>query len=81
MRADNQDGPLPMVSFLGKRRAESRARRQRLYFDDGSAADLAAAVATMVRYELGVTLSTSDLDALVLFLQSLTGTYEGRPLD
>ena len=50
------------------------------YFHDGSAPDLDAAVRRMARVQLGYTLEDSEADALVAFLGSLTGTWEGQPL-
>lgn len=50
------------------------------YFHDGSAQTLEEAVAVMARYQLGRTLSQSDMDRLVKFLNTLTGEYNGRPL-
>jgi cytochrome c peroxidase len=50
------------------------------YFHDGSAKTLEEAVAVMGRYQLGRTLSRSDVALLVKFLNTLTGEYNGRPL-
>jgi cytochrome c peroxidase len=50
------------------------------YFHDGSAASLAEAVETMARSQLGRELSGEDIDLIVRFLGTLTGTYQGRPL-
>ncbi len=47
------------------------------YFHDGSVATLRRAVRVMARYQLGVEVPSADLDALVAFLQSLTGTPLG----
>jgi len=43
------------------------------YFHDGSSADLADAVRRMGRYQLGLTLEPGEVDALVQFLEALTG--------
>jgi len=45
------------------------------YFHDGSTADLHQAVRTMLKYQVGKELPDADVDALVAFLKSLTGTY------
>lgn len=50
------------------------------YFHDGSAATLSEAVETMARSQLGRELSGEDIDLIVKFLGTLTGTYRGRPL-
>lgn len=50
------------------------------YFHDASAPDLPAAVKTMARVQHGVTLTEPQVKALVAFLESLTGTWEGRQL-
>ncbi len=50
------------------------------YFHDGSAQTLEEAVAVMARYQLGRTLSRSDVELLVKFLNTLTGEYNGQPL-
>lgn len=46
------------------------------YFHDGSTAKLENAVAVMGRYQLGRELTPSEIDALVKFLQTLTGEYK-----
>lgn len=51
------------------------------YFHDGSAKTLEAAVNTMAKYQLGRELPTNDVAEIVLFLQSLTGEYEGKSLE
>ena len=43
------------------------------YFHDGSVATLDEAVRVMARYQLGVEMPSADLNAIVAFLQSLTG--------
>ncbi len=50
------------------------------YFHDGSEADLAGATRSMARFQLGRALDDADVAALVSFLESLTGTYQGKPL-
>jgi cytochrome c peroxidase len=50
------------------------------YFHDASAADLSAAVRTMGRFNTGVEFADGDVAGLVAFLESLTGTFEGRSL-
>jgi cytochrome c peroxidase len=50
------------------------------YFHDGSAKTLEAAVQAMTKYQLGRELSPKDLKQVVEFLKSLTGEYEGKPL-
>ncbi|WP_244507477.1 cytochrome-c peroxidase [Methylobacterium phyllostachyos] len=50
------------------------------YFDDGSVATLPEAVRLMARAQLGRELTDPQTAAIVAFLGTLTGTYEGRPL-
>jgi cytochrome c peroxidase len=50
------------------------------YLHDGSAPTLDAAVVIMARYQLGRELPPADVDAIVLFLKSLTGQYRGKSL-
>lgn len=50
------------------------------YFHDGSTKSLKEAVAVMVKYQLGRTLSQPEIDAIVLFLKTLTGEYKGELL-
>ena len=50
------------------------------YFHDGSAATLPDAVRTMARYQLGIELAGEEVDAIVAFLGSLSGCYQGRCL-
>ena len=47
------------------------------YFHDGSAKTLPEAVQTMARYQLGHTLAAPDRNAIVDFLDSLTGKPQG----
>ena len=50
------------------------------YFHDGRAPTLEAAVTIMARVQLGRTLSQEDTHAIVQFLHTLTGEYQGRSL-
>jgi cytochrome c peroxidase len=50
------------------------------YFHDGSAATLNDAVEVMFRYQLGRSAPAKDKEAIVQFLQTLTGEYNGKPL-
>jgi cytochrome c peroxidase len=50
------------------------------YFHDGSAATLDEAVRKMARAQLNLTLMDQQVDEIVAYLQSLTGTYRGRPV-
>jgi cytochrome c peroxidase len=47
------------------------------YFHDGSATTLADAVRRMARAQLDQSLSEQEIDAIVAFLNSLTGNYRG----
>jgi cytochrome c peroxidase len=49
------------------------------YFHDGSAPTLEHAVKTMARVQLGRTLSPEQVDSIVAFLETLTGTVEPGP--
>jgi cytochrome c peroxidase len=50
------------------------------YFHDGSVASLAAAVEIMARSQLGRNLPPQDIDVIVKFLGTLTGSYQGTTL-
>ncbi len=50
------------------------------YFHDGSISTLDDAVRVMAHYQLGRDLENTDVAALVAFLESLTGVYQGRSL-
>jgi cytochrome c peroxidase len=50
------------------------------YFHDGSAESLEQAVIIMGRYQLGREFSGDDVNALVAFLRTLTGEWEGKRL-
>jgi len=51
------------------------------YFHDGSAPSLEAAVQVMARVQLGRTIDARDTALIVRFLRTLTGAYQGRPLE
>ena len=51
------------------------------YFHDGSAATLEDAVKRMAASQLDVDLDAEDVGDIAAFLRTLTGTYQGRPLD
>lgn len=50
------------------------------YFHDGRVSSLPAAVEIMARSQLGRTLTSKDSDALVAFLKTFTGEYNGHKL-
>jgi cytochrome c peroxidase len=50
------------------------------YFHDGSAPTLEDAVRKMSRAQLNSSLSDAQVDAIVAFLEALTGNYHGRPV-
>jgi cytochrome c peroxidase len=50
------------------------------YFHDGSVATLAEAVEIMGRSQLGRNLDARDINLIVQYLGTLTGTYQGHPL-
>jgi cytochrome c peroxidase len=50
------------------------------YFHDGSAATLQDAVRRMAASQLDRTLTDQQVDSLVAFLQTLTGSYRGSPV-
>jgi cytochrome c peroxidase len=50
------------------------------YFHDGSAPTLRKAVRRMAFAQLDATLSDQQIDAIVAFLNTLTGTYRGVPV-
>jgi len=54
--------------------------RTQPYFHDGSAPDVASAVRSMARFQLGVVLPEAEVADLVAFLDSLTGQYQGKAL-
>ncbi len=51
------------------------------YFHDASAKTLEDAVLIMGRYQLGRQLSNDDLQAITAFLHTLTGEWQGKPLE
>ncbi len=51
------------------------------YFHDGSALTLDEAVGVMARYQLARELKEEERRALVAFLRTLTGEYQGKSLD
>jgi cytochrome c peroxidase len=51
------------------------------YFHDASAHLLEEAVTVMGRYQLGRELSTNDVLSITAFLRTLTGEWQGRPLE
>ena len=51
------------------------------YFHDGRVSSLPEAVDIMSRAQLGQVASTDDIDAIVAFLKTLTGEYNGHPLE
>ncbi len=50
------------------------------YFHDGSAPTLPDAVRKMAFAQLDMTLSDEQIDLIVAFLKTLTGTYRGLPV-
>jgi cytochrome c peroxidase len=50
------------------------------YFHDGRAPTLPMAVATMARVQLGRPVADQDIQAIVAFLKTLTGRYQGNEL-
>ena len=50
------------------------------YFHDGSVSDLGDAAQKMAVYMLGKGLSKPEQQRIAAFLESLTGTYQGKPL-
>jgi cytochrome c peroxidase len=51
------------------------------YFHDGSAPTLEDAVRKMGYAQLNRDLSDAQLNAIVAFLRTLTGTYRGKPVE
>lgn len=51
------------------------------YFHDGRVDSLLDAVSIMAQRQLGQTLATADAEAIVAFLKTLTGEYDGRKLE
>jgi cytochrome c peroxidase len=50
------------------------------YMHDATAPDLKTAVDIMGKYELGTTIKPKDNELIVAFLNSLTGEFQGKPL-
>jgi cytochrome c peroxidase len=50
------------------------------YFHDGRVESLSEAVSIMGQRQLGQTLSVTEIEAIVAFLNTLTGEYDGRKL-
>ncbi|WP_446810398.1 hypothetical protein ACH50O_02060 [Methylomonas sp. 2BW1-5-20] len=50
------------------------------YFHDGRAVNLETAVETMAEHQLGKRLAVRQRDAIVKFLNTLTGEYAGKAL-
>ena len=51
------------------------------YFHDGSVKTLDSAVQVMAKYQLGISFEPDEIQAIVQFLKTLTGEYEGKPLE
>jgi len=51
------------------------------YLHDGSAKTLKEVVGVMARYQLGRTLDARETGEVVAFLRTLTGEYQGKPLE
>lgn len=51
------------------------------YLHDGSAKTLEETVRVMVRYQLGEQIDAGELKKVVAFLHTLTGEYQGKPLE
>ena len=50
------------------------------YYHDGTRETLEEAVRDMGTYQSGVTLKESEVNAMVAFLKTLTGEYQGKPI-
>lgn len=50
------------------------------YFHDGTAETLEQAVNVMVKYQLGRSLKSEQINLIIQFLKTLTGEYQGKPL-
>ncbi len=50
------------------------------YFHDGRVKTLKKAVELMAQYQLGIRMKAGEIDAIVAFLNSLTGRYHSRPI-
>jgi cytochrome c peroxidase len=50
------------------------------YFHDGTAETLEQSVNVMVKYQLGRSLKSEQINLIIQFLKTLTGEYQGKPL-
>ncbi len=50
------------------------------YLHDGSQKTLEEVIKVMGQYQLGKELTSNEVNQLIAFLQSLTGEYQGKPL-
>ena len=50
------------------------------YFHDGTAESLEQAINVMVKYQLGRSLKSEQINLIIQFLKTLTGEYQGKPL-
>lgn len=50
------------------------------YFHDGTAESLEQALNVMVKYQLGRSLKSEQINLIIQFLKTLTGEYQGKPL-
>ena len=50
------------------------------YLHDGSSLTLEQTIATMGKYQLGISIPEDDIARIVAFLHTLTGEYNGKPL-
>ena len=50
------------------------------YLHDGNAKTLAEVIKIMGKYQLGVNIPQDDVDKIIMFLNTLTGEYKGKPL-
>jgi len=50
------------------------------YFHDGTTETLEQAVNVMVKYQLGRSLKSEQINLIIQFLKTLTGEYQGKPL-
>lgn len=51
------------------------------YFHDASADTLEVAVVVMARHQLGRDIASRDVEAIVVFLRTLTGQWRGKPIE
>lgn len=50
------------------------------YFHDGTAETLEQAINVMVKYQLGRSLKSEQINLIIQFLKTLSGNYQGKPL-